>query len=66
MAALVALAMIGATTPNFGTPMSVVNIPASRNVAGRAFGFMPTSKHVRKTNKLRCKHNAKLKRRLNK
>lgn len=59
---LLATAIIaGLGTPSMG--MNPFNTGMERVAAGRAMGYMPTSKHVRKTNKLRCKHNAKLKRR---
>lgn len=64
-AVLAALTMMGAAMSSFGS-MSAFNIPVSRNATGHAFGFMKTSKHVRKTNKLRYSHNAKLKRRKSK
>jgi len=58
---LVTAMLAGLGMPSMG--MGTYNTPVLRMAAGSWTGFMSTSKHVRRTNKLRCSHNAKLRRR---
>jgi hypothetical protein len=62
LAPLLAMAMLGLSSNSFGA-MELPNAISSRMASGRAFGYMPTSKNAKKSNRLRYKHNAKLKRR---